>query len=104
MSTKLSHELKEMNKKLLKDFPVRWNSIYIMIKSYNKLTADQVKKLINNVKREERADVTFLPTEKKLIEELEQVLSVLYYATQLFQKSKISSSAVYPVIVYLKSE
>jgi hypothetical protein len=104
MSSILSHELKEMNKKLLKDFPVRWNSIYIMIKSYNKLTADEIKKLINNVKREERAAVTVLPTEKKLIEELEKVLSVLYYATQLFQKSKVSSSAVYPVIVYLKSE
>lgn len=104
MSSILSQELKDMNKKLLKDFSVRWNIIYIMIKSYNKLTVEEVKKLINNVKREERAAVTFSVRDKALIDELEDVLSILFYATQLFQKSRVSSSAVYPVIVYLKSE
>ena len=104
MSSILSQELKEMNKKLLKDFPVRWNSTYIMIKSYNKLTVEEVKKLISNVKREERAAITLSTKDKTLIDELENVLCVLFYATQLFQKSKVSSSAVYPVIVYLKTE
>ena len=37
-STILTRELKEMKKSFLKNVTVRWNSIYIMIKSYNKLS------------------------------------------------------------------
>ena len=88
--------MKEIKKTLLKNVVVRWNSIYIMIKSYNKLSQEELTKLINGVNHNERATVKLTTTQNILIKELENVLYNLFYVSQLFQRSKVSSSSVVP--------
>ncbi len=104
VSTIIKNELIEMKKTLLKNVVTRWNSIYFMVRSYNKITANEIKTLISKIKPSEQKRCTLTFFERERAVELESVLDILLYATKEFESDKCSSSLVYPTINYLKFE
>ena len=73
-----------MKKFLNKNNLTRWNIIYNMIKSYNQLSNDKLKAILK-LKRTRRSSI-----------------EILYYATNEFQSNEVTSSLIYPTILYLK--
>ena len=72
MSTIIAVELKKLNKKVLKNVVTRWNSIYIMIQSINKLTDTEMADLVSKIDKKDRPLFTFKKEEKKTLIELEK--------------------------------
>ena len=103
VSTIIKNELIEMKKTLQKNVVTRWNSIFFMVKSYNKLSLRECNTLISKIKPSEQARCTLTATERDRAAELENVLESLLYATKEFERNELSSSVVYPTINYLKN-
>jgi hypothetical protein len=74
-----------------------------MIKSYNKLTLDEVTSLIKNLKSQEQRTFTLTSVQRAMAIELENMLEELLYASKEFQSNGVTSSIVYPAISYLKT-
>ena len=103
MSTIIATDLQAVKKTLLKNNATRWNSIYIMIKSYNKLTFDEVSGLIKHLKVQEQRTFTLSPAQRTMAVELENMLEELLFASKEFQSNSVTSSIVFPAITYLKT-
>lgn len=67
MSKIIASELRKIGEKVLKDNATRWNSIYIMIKSINKLSENEFRNLINQIKLDERALYTFKKDQRLIL-------------------------------------
>jgi hypothetical protein len=66
MSSILANELRTINKRVLKNIVVRWNSIYIMIKSINKITDSEMKTIISKADSKIRDKIKFSKDERKI--------------------------------------
>jgi hypothetical protein len=74
-----------------------------MIKSYNKLTLDEVASLIKNLKQQEQRTFTLTSVQRVMAIELEHMLEELMHASKEFQSNGVTSSIVYPALSYLKT-
>ena len=80
VSTIIKNELIEMKKTLLKNVVTRWHSIYFMVRSFNKVSVAEQKKLFSKIKESEQKACTFTFVERERAVELEHVLDVLLFA------------------------
>ena len=103
MSTIISTDLQGIKKTLLKNNATRWNSIYIMLKSYNKLTYEEVTGLIKHLKAQDQRTFTLTSSQRVMAIELENMLEELMFASKEFQSNGVTSSIVFPAITYLKT-
>ena len=77
-----------------------------MLKSFNKLTEDEMKTLCHslNLNKSDQLIYFLTPTEKEKALELENVLDDLMFATNEFQADRVTSYTVYPTISFLKEK
>ena len=71
-------DLQGIKKTLLKNNATRWNSIYIMLKSYNKLSFDEVTGLIKHLKTQEQRTFTLTSAQRAMAVELENMLELMF--------------------------
>jgi hypothetical protein len=100
-SNLVADDLKDLHVTLRKDFVVRWNSTYIMLKSYSKLTQMQIKSLLTHksTKAKNASDQKKMlldSNETEKLAELCKILQHLYEFTQIIQGDDVTISKILP--------
>ena len=101
-SNLVSDELRKLNKFLRKNNKTRWNSTYLMISSYLKLSREDVVKLLslqtNKKNRESQKGLLLNQGEYEQLRELELILKDLYIFTLIVQGDNVTISKLLPAL------
>jgi hypothetical protein len=106
----VADELRVFNKKLNKKNLTRWNSTLFMIRSVLKLTPVEFalirNKLPSKTEKQKQTKKNFNLTaiERKMLEELKQVLEMFEFVSDELQADGVTISKVYPCIDFLKKK
>jgi hypothetical protein len=68
-----------------------------MVRSYNKITANEIKTLISKIKPSEQKRCTLTSFERKRAVELKSVLDILLYATKEFESDKSENFSFFSI-------
>ena len=100
-STAVQEELRVYRIKLLKMNQTRWNSILFMIRSFLKLTPEELNKILSLLPDKEKIKIT--KVEREMLVELRDLLILFETFTDYLQSDKVNISKVYPCVATLKS-
>ena len=106
--TAVAEELHALNKKLCSRNLTRWNSTLFMVRSVLKLSPNEMTSIRNKLpkrtakQKETRNNFSIDEKERKMLEELKQLLEMFEWVTDELQYNKVSISRVYPCINYLR--
>ena len=106
--TAIAEELQAFNKKLCTRNITRWNSTLFMVRSVLKLTPSEMVVIRNKLpkktakQKETRNNFFIDDTERKMLEELKQLLEMFEWVTDELQSIKVSISRVYSCINFLR--
>lgn len=106
--TAVAEELQALNKKLCSRNLTRWNSTLFMVRSVLKLSPNEMTTIRNKLpkrtakQKETRNNFSIDEKERKMLEELKQLLEMFEWVTDELQSNKVSISRVYPCLYYLR--
>jgi hypothetical protein len=105
-STLMADQLRDLNKFLTKNNSTRWNSDYMMINGYLKLSSADLKALLsfNSKKKnlENQKKLILANVEVEKIKELQSIYKELYICTQILQGDNVTISKLLPAIRTIK--